>query len=769
MILRGCLLTFCLLLSPVWGEQRPKMWEKTVPGEILAVVNADSNRVTGQAMGGETVSTANQLIPDSESGTFQVVGSPHGVLLLAVNDKTQYVQLVALDIVTGEKLWQVACTGLPVTDLPELPAMRTTRATAEFVSTRNEVVALQRSESGQMLVAYDIRTGVELWRSAAGGADPNEMLKQMQQLMPKGRMAKMMEGQMAAFQKTQSVASSFYLLPQRNLLMKVYPEMSGGVMEAVDLDTGQQAWLQRWAATASNVDVSKLMANARAKAADRTSRKKLLREAQDIDATTAGAMMGNSFRGDRFLMGCTGRMAEAMQESGAGTCPPLQVYDTPSGRLAWEFREGEAQGWLASANTALVRTPGKVVALKLATGEKLYEVSGAGAAAIDSGFTRITTYSSGAWIYWLEPGEKNRNLVALDARAGTVAWRAPVPKQKVDLSTPWNARGTSFLVWEKVLAVATGNEIILIDRASGRVLGREKALGGDEIRAASPLDARSMVVVGDMQMRRFEVDPWREVYATRIPEPRSSVFAEVLAMGLAVAAMSVQVSVPGPSPGTFVRVPYAMTPMGMVTTNRLLASLDSPSLTKLEQRSASYTYFNSGDAIHRVEVLTGSREKVASTLKKGSTFAIDESRGIGCLIRGGTLTAYQVPMEDAARRVAQYGDGMEIGFSESRRAEKLEASDKAKAGAAYLSAVKGFSSALAASEEGREKAVLHLALGQAYDRLSVVSTQESAASWKEKAAQEYQSAASATSTGAATGLEGLCQTATERLQGKSLK
>jgi hypothetical protein len=488
--------------------------------------------------------------------------------------------------------------------------------------------------------------------------------------------------------------------------------------------------------------------------------KAVMKKLQQEDTTAlVGGMVARSFRAGLFVQGCAGAgpMAEAQRES--GVCPPtLKTYSMATGQLAWELREADARGWLAAKDTVLVRLPQKIVALKLSTGEKLYEISGDRAAAIDSGFDSLSSYSDGDWVFWFDRKDKSKSLVALDTRTGTVPWQAPIPNEKV----------AGFLVWDRVLVVATATEIILVDKASGRVVGREKPLGRAEIRAASPLDARSMLVVGDAQIRRFEVDPWRQVYATTIPQQGPSVLSQILALALVAAISQVRVPMMGPRPGTFVQVPYWRTPGGMVTINRFLAHLDSPALVKLEQRSAHYTYFNSGSAIHRVDVLTGKREEVASAPKKDSTFAIDESRGLGCLIRNRTLTAYQIPMEDTARRVAQYGDGMEIGFGESRRAEKLEAGDKAKAAAAYLSAVKGFSSALAAGEEGQEKAVLHLALGQVYDRLSVVSTQASS-SWKEKAVQEYKTAASVTCNGPAGGLEGLCRTATELLQARNLQ
>jgi outer membrane protein assembly factor BamB len=738
-------------MSPLQGEQRPKLWERTFPWDVLAVVNADSNRVTVQAPGGEAVSTLNHVAVGSDSGTFQVLGSPHGVLLLAVNDKSPYVQLVALDVVTGGKLWQVACTGLPVADLPELPEWRANRVVSDFLTTRSQVIAVQQSDNGKMLVAYDIRTGVELWRSAAGGFDLSEMLKQMTAAMPKatGRAGRIMKGTMAQFQ---SVAFSYYMLPQRNLLVKVYSDPAGVVWEAVDLDTGESGWSLHF----PPVDSGKPMVGVASKLATKNAAKTAAKKMQQEDTTTlAGGMIGRSFRGELFIEGCTG-LAEALRELRSGTCPPLKVYSVATGQLAWELREAEVRGWLAATDTVLVRLPQKIAALKLSTGEKLYEISDNRVAAIDSGFNSLSSYSDGDWIFWFDRKDKSKSLVALDTRTETVPWQAPIPNEKV----------VGFLVWERVLVVATTTEIILVDKASGRVVGREKPLGGAEIRAASPLDARSMLVVGDAQIRRFEVDPWRQVYATHIPQQGSSAFSQIFVLALAAAMSQVRVPMMGPGPGTFVQVPYWRTPRGMETTYRLLAHLDSPALMKLEQRSAHYMYFNSGDAIHRVDVLTGKREDVASAPKKNSTFAIDESRGLGCLIRNGTLTAYQIPMDDTARRAAQYGDGMEIGFSESRRAEKLEASDKAKAAAAYLSAVKGFSSGLAAGEEGQEKAVLHLALGQVYDRLSVVLTQETE-SWKEKAVQEYKTAASVTCNGPAGGLEGLCRTAAELLQARN--
>ena len=678
-IVRGCLLAFCFLVSSLQGEQRPKAWERTFPWDVLAVVNADSNRVTVQAPGGEAVSTINlstlnHVAAGSDSGTFQVLGSPHGVLLLAVNDKSQYVQLVALDVVTGEKLWQVACTGLPVADVPNLPTFpewRATRVVSEFLTTRSQVIAVQQSDSGKMLVSYDIRSGVEFWRSAAGGLDFSEILKRMNLAMPKatgraGRMVKQFS------QVMPSVGLSYFMLPQRNLLMKSYLDAAGGVMEAVDLDTGQSGWSLHW--PPPKVDGGKLMTISAAKAA--------MKKLQQEDTTAPGwGMIARNFRGELFVEGCAGAgpLAEAQRES--GVCPPtLKTYSMATGQLAWELREGEPSGWLAAKDTVLVRLPQKIVALKLSTGEKLYEISGDRAAAIDSGFDSLSSYSDGDWVFWFDRKDKSKSLVALDTRTGTVPWQAPIPNEKV----------AGFLVWERVLVVATTTEIILVDKASGRVVGREKPLGGAEIRAASPLDARSMLVVGDAQIRRFEVDPWRQVYATLIPRQGPSVLSEILAVALVVVLSQVSVPMLGPRPGSFVQVPYWQTPSGMATIFPLLGYLDSPALMKLEQRSAHYTYFNSGDAIHRVDVLTGKREEVASAPKKDSTFAIDESRGLGCLIRNRTLTAYQIPMDDTARRAAQYGDGMEIGFGESRRAEKLEASDKAKAAAAYLSAVKGF-------------------------------------------------------------------------------
>jgi len=771
MIVRGCLLAFCFLVSPLHGEQHPKLWEKTFPWDVLAVVNSDSNRTTTQAPGEEAVSTFNFVPADSDQGTFQVLGSPYGVLLLAVNDKSQYVQLVALDVVTGEKLWQLACTGLPVAALPRLPGERAIRVQSELLTTRSQVIVVQQQDSGKMLVAYDIPTGVELWRSAAGGFDLSEMMKQMNIAMPKlkGLAGRAME---EATDQIQSVASaySYNMLPQRNLLMKSCVDLGGAVLEAVDLDTGQSEWSQRaplpQRPPVSSIDSGKRMSLRESKAAMKKMQQDGLlpsgghmtaRSVQENTAALTGRAMTRAFLAESLVVGCTGPLAETRRES--ELCAALKADTMATGQVPSELHEAEPHGWLATKDTMLVRLPQKIAAFRLSTGEKLYEISDNRVAAIDSGF-RFTSfpYSDGDWSFWFDRQGKSNTLVALDTRTGTLPWQVPIPNQKV----------VGFLVWERVLAVATTTEIILVDRASGQVVGREKPLGGAEIRSASPLDARSMLVVGDAQIRRFEVDPWRQVYATSIPQDRSSVLSQMLAIALVAAISRVPVPMMGPSPGTFIHVPYGLTPGGFETTSRLLANLDSPALMKLEQRSAHYTYFTSGDVIHRVDVLTGEREKVASAPKKDSTLAIDESRGLGCLIRKRTLTAYQIPMDDAERRTAQYGDGMEIGFSESRRAEKLETSDKPKAAAAYLSAVRGFSSALAAAEEVREKAVLNLALGRAYDRLSVVSPQESA-SWKEKAVQEYRTAVNLTCNEPAGGLEGLCRNATELLQTGALR
>jgi hypothetical protein len=166
-----------------------------------------------------------------------------------------------------------------------------------------------------------------------------------------------------------------------------------------------------------------------------------------------------------------------------------------------------------------------------------------------------------------------------------------------------------------------------------------------------------------------------------------------------------------------------------------------------------------------VDVLTGKRDEVVTAPKKDSTFVVDESHGGGFLIRQGTLTGHAMPMDDAARRAAEYSEGMEEGSAMMRRAEKLEAGNKAGAAASYLGAMHVLASALAAGADEDEKAVANLARGHAAERLADLRPEESA-SWRERATGEYTAAANLTCGRPGAASENLCRTAT-RMLGKA--
>jgi hypothetical protein len=161
------------------------LWEKKLPEEVLAILNADSNRVTLEAPGEEPVSLVNMSVVEFGQAPLQMLNSPSGVILLAARNKSLYVQLMAMDVDTGEKLWQIPCTGLPLSELPKEPDTRTGRIVSTFMTVRNQVIVLQRADdtsggtASNILVSYDLRTGTELWRSQANQINYSDMLRQM--------------------------------------------------------------------------------------------------------------------------------------------------------------------------------------------------------------------------------------------------------------------------------------------------------------------------------------------------------------------------------------------------------------------------------------------------------------------------------------------------------------------------------------------------------------------------------------------------------------
>jgi hypothetical protein len=123
-------------------------------------------------------------------------------------------------------------------------------------------------------------------------------------------------------------------------------------------------------------------------------------------------------------------------------------------------------------------------------------------------------------------------------------------------------------------------------------------------------------------------------------------------------------------------------------------------------------------------------------------------------------------MDDDARRAAVYSEGMEEAAALIRRAEKLEAADKANAAASYAGAMQLLANALAAGADETEKAVVNLARGHAAERLAVVRPEESA-SWRERATAEYTAAAKLTCGRPGASAENLCRTVTQLLGGKA--
>jgi outer membrane protein assembly factor BamB len=734
----------------VAAGQGQQTWQAKIGGEVLAVVNADSARVTIRDPGDESVSVANAslLMSPAGQGGFQILGTPAGVALLAVRDNTPFVQLVGWDVPAGTELWRVACTDLLVADLSGQPNTRANRILSGFMVDRRQVIVVQRPEAkppngggARALIAYDLRTGSERWRTTAPGIDIAEMMRQMNQQLKglAGRIAqKSMEDAMSA-------GASYFTLPDRNLLMKVAVNPTGGLLEAVDLDTGASTW--SLTVPLPHLDRQRSMAS--------PARADMMKNMARDPAQFSARSISRLFRGDLFFPeACSAVVAEA--SVGTGQCASLRAYSMNTGKMVWEFAEPSQDlvGWVGGHETVLVRLPKKVVGLRLSTGEKLYEIADHRVAGMVPAFGR-TTYADGSRILWIDQRNKMNTLVALDASTGTMAWEAPISKDDV----------IGFMVRDAMFAVVTTTEVVLFDRASGQAISRERPFGGAPIRSAHPLDAGGVVVVGDQRISRYDTNPWNQVYATTIPSPEESIGSKVLQL-LATAALEAMWLMPVSGPGGQT-MPYGLTPAGAAITYRLnFPDLPPALVAKLERRSSHYCYFASGNAIHRVDVLTGKREEVVAAPKKDTTFVVDESHGVGFEIRKGALTGHAMPMDDDARRAAVYSEGMEEAAALIRRAEKLEAADKANAAASYAGAMQLLANALAAGADETEKAVVNLARGHAAERLAVVRPEESA-SWRERATAEYTAAAKLTCGRPGASAENLCRTVTQLLGGKA--
>jgi hypothetical protein len=347
----------------------------------------------------------------------------------------------------------------------------------------------------------------------------------------------------------------------------------------------------------------------------------------------------------------------------------------------------------------------------------------------------------------------------METGSGRILWEIPTSR----------ARFVGLVAREKTVAIGTESELVLIDKRTGEEILRQRPLTDGPVRTVAAPDPQSLVVVGDKQIVRYSVEPWKETFRVTIPEPKRSVWGDLVLIGLAAAVAAMPAYAPGPMPDAFVGKPVGASLAGRLLLRRLETQLfdqSGASIQKLERQSANYFYFNAGGTIHRVDVATGTLEKVNSIPSKDAMLVLDEAHGIGCLIGNRSISAFQVPVDEMARQTTRYVNALEVGFRDMRRGSKMEADNPTKAVAAYLSAAGKLDEAQAAGNEVGEKAVSNLALGRTYDRLSVLVPQDGE-SWKAKAVKEYLAAASLACSRDARELQELCRTATDLSEGRT--
>ncbi len=719
-------------------------WEKQMSEEILAVVNVDGDRMKLQGPSAEdVVLTGSPIGGEPGQSPFQILGTGSGVLLVAARDKSKFVQLIALNVDTGEKLWQVPCTNLPVADLIKTEGARTHQIVSSFLVGRNQVATVQLSDEGKSegggsreLVSYDLKTGAELWRAGGVGGGPADMMRQMLKNQ-KGFSGAMMKRALKNIDKMMPQVSTYQTLPQKGLVLKLSPDPGGLGLEAMDWDTGQFAWNIRFNLVIPDI-----------RQINKTPSAKEMREM--TKHASPGKMpdvmpIQNWIRGDFLIFGCQGAISEA--SLGSGQCTTLRAYNLSNGQTAWEFQEGsqDVMGWMPAREIILVRLPKKVVAVKLETGEKLYEISDQRVPLL-AGVFAGRVYADGDQLFWFDLKSGDNKLTAMEIGSGKILWSVPTSRSRI----------VSFVAREKALVIGGESEMIFLERTSGTEVARQKPLGSGTIRNIAALDSRRVSVVGDKQVAQYEVDPLKEIYRVSIPEPKRSIWGDLILIGLAAAVASSQPN-----------GPIAANAAGQMLGSRLgdlLFNRSNASSQELARQSSNYCYFNSGGAVQRIEMATGKLEEVRDLPSKGGVLALDESYGVACLVQNRKIACFRVAVDDKARRTARYLNALDLGHREMRRGSKLEAGDPSKAVAAYRAASSSLGDALMTGGDAREKAVVHLALGRAHERLSVLAAQESD-SWKAKAREDYGAARALTCNSDVLDLQDLCGTARELQDG----
>jgi outer membrane protein assembly factor BamB len=685
--------------------------------------------------------------PSQSPSPFQVSHAPSGVLLVVVEDDSPCLQLLALDLLSGERLWQVPCTSLVRKSLPSRDFLLS-RIRSTFIVGRHQVVAMQRTASStgagggkNRVVAYDIKSGAELWSH-----DPNQATI-LEIVVNSDDVYRDHKGWIDYVDKQTSPLATFLPVPAMGLLLTNDAGQRAAPNLALDIDTGRPVWRipSVYPGPIPNMSMGqrKKSESLMAMVADRMNWSSLPRR----------QVISHFIRDADLFCGCSGFLAEVYQ--GTGRCVSLKKYSLKDGQMAWEYQDPseDVLNWLVSDSVVLVHHPKMIRALDRSSGNRLYRVS-------DHRFPKLTrafygrTYVDGDLLFWFDRSDK-KMLSALDCTSGRLLWEIPTTKDRlIDFAV-----GNSFVVF------ATEKKALVLDKTTGReLLPKPMELNG-KVQSVAALDANHVVAVTERQVTKFATDPWERVFAVNIEKPKPSLFGNILLAGITAAVWSIPTSQPGPRPGSFTRIPYGLTPGGaQLLTPFLYGYSGSKTIQKMEQVTRQYTYLNTGNGIQRVNVETGKSILIRCDISEKTTTVMEKTRRVLIHMDGRKITASRLQPDDPG---LEYSTALEDGLYRIRVGEKYEALDPSRAAKEYSLAGVELSKALTESDDPVDKCVIRLARGRSLDRIAVLSPQGADLSAREQARSEYEAVVATACNGPSGDLESLCREATRLLTDQS--
>jgi hypothetical protein len=388
--------------------------------------------------------------------------------------------------------------------------------------------------------------------------------------------------------------------------------------------------------------------------------------------------------------------------------PPLlsvQRIDLGTGRVAWTYRPILILSLAVGPERVYVWGPEKLVVLDRGSGNRIAEwpINDDKVKVGDPPAPRYM-YLDGDVLLLHRPEARDSQLRALDGKTGARLWQANV------------ASGADHRV-----AVAGASVFCAVDRVvtardvQTGVVTKVLATGFERPIASMTISAdRQMLLRSTSRVVKVDLATWRTVFDSgeiRPPTRRVSRLEEILsglAMGVVLGAMHTLTETP---PGVPPRMDWALMERSVVMGGRTAAEP-----VMLHVQGSDNAFFVSSDnetvRLLRVDLRTGERS-FASPFRAGTGVStlVDDFNGVSIDCTPGKLAGYRYAIGDRARHTHAFIDAYSTAMDLSRRAQALEAMNRARAALEDLGlAARTFAKAAAESDGPTQARIAQLSL-----------------------------------------------------------